>query len=140
MCVGNEVETLALETVSESGPEVFSAVDIANNNGRVQEGDQHFRRRFPGLCVTSRLGWAASTAAMCSGVRTGGRGVAHWATRRPPGASRRLTLAAGTEQNPVRTSRCSEKEENQYMSACYEPGSAEETFQRGFHFNIITSP
>lgn len=44
MCVGNEVETLALETVSESGPEVFSAVAIANNNGRVQEGDQHFRR------------------------------------------------------------------------------------------------
>lgn len=73
MCVGNEVETLALETVSESGPEVFSAVAIANNNGRVQEGDQHFRRRFPGLCVTSCLGQVASAAALCSGVRTGGR-------------------------------------------------------------------
>ena len=73
MCVGNEVETLALETVSESGPEVFSAVAIANNNGRVQEGDQHFRRRFPGLRVTSRLDRVASAAALCSGVRTGGR-------------------------------------------------------------------
>ena len=73
MCVGNEVETLALETVSESGPEVFSAVAIANNNGRVQEGDQHFRRRFPGLRVTSLLDRVASAAALCSGVRTGGR-------------------------------------------------------------------
>ena len=86
MCVGNEVETLALETVSESGPEVFSAVDIANNNVRVQEGDQHFRRRFPGLCVTFRLGWAASTAAMCSGVRTGGRGGGTLGHKEAPGS------------------------------------------------------
>lgn len=89
MCVGNEVETLALETVSESGPEVFSATDIANNNGRVQESDEHFRRRFPGLCVTSRLGWAASTTAMCSGVRTGW-GVAtgpQGGPQEPPGGS-----------------------------------------------------
>ena len=44
MCVGNEVEILALEIGSEPAPEVFSAMAVAKNNGRVQEGDQRFKR------------------------------------------------------------------------------------------------
>lgn len=64
MCVGNEVEILALEVGSEPAPEVFSAMAVAKNNGRVQEGDQRFKRRFPELCVSHLGAWAAAT---CSG-------------------------------------------------------------------------
>lgn len=36
MCVGNEVEILALEIGSEPGPEACSAMAIAKNNGSIQ--------------------------------------------------------------------------------------------------------
>lgn len=36
MCVGNEVEILALEIGSEPGPEVDSATAIAKHNGGIQ--------------------------------------------------------------------------------------------------------
>lgn len=44
MCVGNEVEILALERGSEPGPEVLSAMAVAKSNGRVRESDEHLKR------------------------------------------------------------------------------------------------
>lgn len=56
MCVGNEVEILALEIGSEPGPEVYSAMAIAKNNGSIQQGDQRFKRRIPrAMCDFSQL-------------------------------------------------------------------------------------
>lgn len=36
MCVGNEVEILALEIGSEPGPKAYSVMAIAKNNGSFQ--------------------------------------------------------------------------------------------------------
>lgn len=47
MCMGNEVEILALEIGPELGPEMASAMTIAKNNGHFQEGGQRFDRPIP---------------------------------------------------------------------------------------------
>lgn len=55
MCVGNEVEILALEIGSERGPAVFSALTIAKNNGSFQQGGQCLDRLVPRVRTASSL-------------------------------------------------------------------------------------
>lgn len=85
MCVGNEVEILALQIGSECGPAVFSALTIAKNNGSFQQGGQCLDRLIPRVQAASSLaGLLLSEGTGAVGKQVNGEGLGLGLAGRPP--------------------------------------------------------